>query len=153
VRTFVMLNSASFACGLWILNFAPCIAQLGSYLYVANMILWVLKADPQEGTSGEGTPHIKATKVTTRMATSVEDKEKNATTSQVSRDFVRKLLCNFFLISFSTFIQQIEEKTFTHTTSTTANRTESTVVTQEMRATATVLTTSGVEEMVRAKFY
>ena len=36
---------------------------------------------------------------------------------------------------------QIEEKTFTHTTSTSAHRTEQTVVTQEMRATATVLTT------------
>jgi erythrocyte membrane protein band 4.1 len=74
------------------------------------------QAEAQEG-DGSGTPHIKATQVTTRMATSVEDKEKNATTSQ------------------------IEEKTFTHTTSTSAHRTEQTVVTQEMRATATVLTT------------
>jgi erythrocyte membrane protein band 4.1 len=71
------------------------------------------QADIHEGE----TPHIKATKVTTRMATSVEDKEKNATTSQ------------------------IEEKTFTHTTSTSAKGTEQTVVTQEMRARATVMTT------------
>ncbi|XP_021943985.1 protein 4.1 homolog isoform X6 [Folsomia candida] len=74
------------------------------------------KAEPHEGSGDSAPPHIKATKVTTRMATSVEDKEKNATTSQ------------------------IEEKTFTHTTSTHANRTEQTVVTQEVRATATVVT-------------
>ncbi|XP_035704317.1 protein 4.1 homolog isoform X2 [Folsomia candida] len=74
------------------------------------------EAEPHEGSGDSAPPHIKATKVTTRMATSVEDKEKNATTSQ------------------------IEEKTFTHTTSTHANRTEQTVVTQEVRATATVVT-------------
>ncbi|CAL8069280.1 unnamed protein product [Orchesella dallaii] len=73
------------------------------------------QAEAQEG-SVDSIPRIQATQVKTRMATSVEDKEKNATTSQ------------------------IEEKTFTHTTSTSANRTEQTVVTQEVRATATTLT-------------
>ncbi|ODM98417.1 Protein 4.1 [Orchesella cincta] len=73
------------------------------------------QAEAQES-SVDPIPRIQATQVKTRMATSVEDKEKNATTSQ------------------------IEEKTFTHTTSTSANRTEQTVVTQEVRATATTLT-------------
>jgi hypothetical protein len=46
---------------------------------------------------------------------------------------------HFHFMNYSFFLQ-IEEKTFTHTTSTHANRTEQTVVTQEVRATATVVT-------------
>jgi len=85
------------------------------------------------------------------MATSVEDKEKNATTSQV-RFFFRIGIGAFsILLKNYSYVNlfQIEEKTFTHTTSTTANRTEETVVTQEMRATAThVLTTGAPEDLV-----
>lgn len=111
------------------------------------------------------------------MATSVEDKEKNATTSQV-RNCLRRVRWTPFgclgVISSSRWLLlliiikpvwtlrteklgdfqihgkftrgwfsllfQIEEKTFTHTTSTHANRTEQTMVTQQVRATAVVTT-------------
>ncbi|KAF4526750.1 hypothetical protein B566_EDAN015097 [Ephemera danica] len=61
-------------------------------------------------------PHVTATAVTTRTAMMTEDKEKNEKTSQ------------------------IEEKTFAHTTTTSATRQEQRVVTQEVRSTSTVLT-------------
>ncbi|XP_071448893.1 protein 4.1 isoform X2 [Hetaerina americana] len=65
---------------------------------------------------GVASPYVTATAVTTRTATTHEDKEKNAKTSQ------------------------IEEKTFAHTTSTSATHQEQRVVTQEVRSTSTVLT-------------
>ncbi|XP_059470547.1 protein 4.1 homolog isoform X2 [Neocloeon triangulifer] len=64
----------------------------------------------------ESSPHVTATAVTTRTAMMTEDKEKNEKTSQ------------------------IEEKTFAHTTTTSATRQEQRVVTQEVRSTSTVLT-------------
>ncbi|XP_063226421.1 protein 4.1 homolog isoform X2 [Bacillus rossius redtenbacheri] len=64
---------------------------------------------------GGRSPFITATAVTTRTATTTEDKEKNAKTSQV------------------------EEKTVAHTMTTSATRQEKRVVTQEVRATSTVL--------------
>jgi len=67
--------------------------------------------------SASNVPHVKATQVTTRTALTKEDKDKNSTTSQ------------------------IEEKTFTATTMTTAHRQEQRVVTQEVR-TATILTSA-----------
>lgn len=60
-------------------------------------------------------PHVTATQVTTRTALMKEDKESNSTTSQV------------------------EEKTVTATTMTTAHKQEQRVVTQQVR-TATILT-------------
>nr|CAD7424862.1 unnamed protein product [Timema monikensis] len=69
-----------------------------------------------EGLDDSGrSPYVTATAVTTRTATTHEDKEKNAKTSQV------------------------EEKTVAHTTTTSATRQEQRVVTQEVRATSTVL--------------
>ncbi|XP_046385558.1 protein 4.1 homolog isoform X2 [Ischnura elegans] len=68
------------------------------------------------GSEGVASPYVTATAVTTRTATTHEDKEKNAKTSQ------------------------IEEKTFAHTTSTSATHQEQRVVTQEVRSTSTVLT-------------
>ena len=79
-----------------------------------------LKAElPDELVAGPASsvPHVKATQVTTRTALTKEDKDKNSTTSQ------------------------IEEKTFTATTRTTAHRQEQRVVTQEVR-TATILTSA-----------
>ncbi|XP_065343016.1 protein 4.1 homolog isoform X2 [Cloeon dipterum] len=66
--------------------------------------------------NAESSPHVTATAVTTRTAMMTEDKEKNEKTSQ------------------------IEEKTFAHTTTTSATRQEQRVVTQEVRSTSTVLT-------------
>ena len=74
--------------------------------------------------TGSAVPHVKATQVTTRTALTKEDKEKNSTTSQ------------------------IEEKTFTATTMTTAHRQEQRVVTQEVR-TATILTSAEPTQVCR----
>nr|CAD7590050.1 unnamed protein product [Timema genevievae] len=77
-----------------------------------------------EGLDDSGrSPYVTATAVTTRTATTHEDKEKNAKTSQV---FVPVLVV-------------VEEKTVAHTTTTSATRQEQRVVTQEVRATSTVL--------------
>ncbi|XP_049833426.1 mesocentin-like isoform X2 [Schistocerca gregaria] len=74
--------------------------------------------DEAEVGSDDGrSPHVTATAVTTRTATTHEDKETNAKTSQV------------------------EEKTVAHTTTTSGARQEQRTVTQEMRATSTVVTT------------
>lgn len=68
-----------------------------------------------EGVDDGRSPYVTATAVTTRTATTHEDKEKNAKTSQV------------------------EEKTVATTMTTSATRQEQRVVTQEVRATSTVL--------------
>ncbi|KDR22271.1 4.1-like protein [Zootermopsis nevadensis] len=68
-----------------------------------------------EGMDDGRSPYVTATAVTTRTATTHEDKEKNAKTSQV------------------------EEKTVATTMTTSATRQEQRVVTQEVRATSTVL--------------
>ena len=78
--------------------------------------------------TGSAVPHVKATQVTTRTALTKEDKEKNSTTSQ------------------------IEEKTFTATTMTTAHRQEQRVVTQEVR-TATILTSAEPTQVCRHVLY
>lgn len=73
------------------------------------------KAELDDSVASSSVPHVKATQVTTRTALTKEDKETNSTTSQ------------------------IQEKTFTATTTTTGLRQEQRVVTQEVR-TATILT-------------
>ncbi|XP_034242824.1 protein 4.1 homolog isoform X2 [Thrips palmi] len=75
-----------------------------------------------EGVNDNGrSPYVTATAVTTRTATTHEDLEKNAKTSQV------------------------EEKTVAHTMTTSATRQEQRVVTQEVRATSTVLSGSDTQ--------
>jgi len=59
-----------------------CEGDVRDCFQVFNLIVCALQAEAQDR-AGDSAPHIKATKVTTRTATSREDKEKNATTSEV----------------------------------------------------------------------